>query len=157
MGGLFLALCGSAQFMDGLLAKTTKSATKYGAFYNTLADLVVDSLVMVSLIIYTYSVGYALMLMCLFLLVAVLLNNNIILLLNTLKLAKKVEVIFYRPELVVLLCVGLILNQLPLFVAISLGLALATLAKIIYTIHRIYFPKHHELKSEKPAKKTADK
>jgi phosphatidylglycerophosphate synthase len=151
LAGIFIGLAGLSSFLNNILAKSTNTLSTFNKFYSSMADIVVDSIVLFAIIIYCYSSSYPLMLVTLLLLIIMNLNNHILALIKNLRL-KRIEIAFHRPEFFLLLTLGLLFNQLTLFLLACLFSALAAMANLLLIINKQFSGHEQKRKRTKPKK-----
>jgi hypothetical protein len=131
--GLTMALTGLAGFVDDILARNTSAETKFQRFYSALSDMFVEQIILFSLVLHFYATNYPMMVCTLFLSVLMVMNKDVLSLEKSFKL-RKAEVAFYRPEFMFFMTLGLLSNQLTLFMALSFLYALMTSINLMLSV-----------------------
>ncbi len=109
-GTLFLALSGACDVFDGILARTTRKTSKFGAFLDSFLDRYADFFPLAGLLYYGHATGNELLLLgSLFSISGAFATSYARARAESLGVECKVG-IFERPERVVLLLLGLILG-----------------------------------------------
>jgi phosphatidylglycerophosphate synthase len=151
IAGLFMILTGLVSFAKGTLARNTKLMTNLDSLYDTLADTLVDGIVLFSLIAYYYPKNYVMMLLTVLLLVMLILNKEIVYLKKVLRV-KKIDPLPYRYEIMTFLALGLLFNQITLFVVASIALSGVNMTAFLLHLHQLRYPKSKNTKTAKPKK-----
>jgi phosphatidylglycerophosphate synthase len=149
IAGVFLMLTGLAALLDGTVAREGQMVTKFGKFYNSLADVVIDSIIMLSIIVYYYYVAenFPIIFASFLLFIAIFITNHISMLMQILK-TKPIEGLFQRPEFIAFIAVGLILDQLNLMIIICTTFYFITIYQLLNSIIKQIFTSGFSVKSK---------
>ena len=146
--GLCMALTGGACFVDGLVSRETNALSKFEKFYQAMADILVDNIILFGFVFYFYMDNYFMLLIALLMLLLVNGNQHMVLLSRFFKL-KRIDAVFYRPEFFGLTAVGLVIGVLGLFLMLSFMLTLVTTWKLVYQIQQQLQPVFAEKKTSR--------
>jgi CDP-diacylglycerol--glycerol-3-phosphate 3-phosphatidyltransferase len=138
IGGFLVLLSGVFDILDGALARLTNQATRFGALLDSTFDRISDAVLLLGLLALYISSGYTIEIVLIFLaLIVSLLTSYVRARAEGLGLNCSVG-LFTRAERVIILALGLLLNQLYKF-SIFVALVLLVILGFATVVQRVVY------------------